>query len=96
MAFELVTKPIQYSDLATKMLKRKSDKTKNEMMSEMIQTCIHNSLKFRFVLMDSWIFQSTLLCAAGSRDIRKESLWCAKSLKTKTTAREFRIWCAAT
>jgi hypothetical protein len=24
------------------------------MMREMIQTCIHNSLKFRFVLMDSW------------------------------------------
>jgi len=38
VAFELVTKPIQYSDLATKKLKRKSDKTKNEMMREMIQT----------------------------------------------------------
>jgi hypothetical protein len=25
------------------------------MMREMIQTCIHNSLKFRFVLMDSWL-----------------------------------------
>lgn len=54
VAFELVKKPIQYSDLATQKLKRKSDKTKNEMMREMIQTCIHNSLKFRFVLMDSW------------------------------------------
>ena len=54
VAFELVKKPIQYSDIATKKLKRKSDKTKNEMMREMIQTCIHNSLKFRFVLMDSW------------------------------------------
>ena len=54
VAFELVKKPIQYSDLATKKLKRKSDKTKNEMMREMIQTCIQNTLKFRFVLMDSW------------------------------------------
>jgi SRSO17 transposase len=33
---------------------RKSEKTKNEMMREMIQTCIQNALKFRFVLMDSW------------------------------------------
>ena len=41
VAFELVTKPIQYSDITTKKLKRKSDKTKNEMMREMIQTCIH-------------------------------------------------------
>ena len=54
VAFELVKKPIQYSDPASRKLKRISDKTKNEMMREMVQTCIHNTLKFRFVLMDSW------------------------------------------
>lgn len=54
VAFELVKKPIQYSDIATKKLKRKGEKTKNEMMREMIETCIGNALKFRFVLMDSW------------------------------------------
>jgi hypothetical protein len=54
VAFELVKKTIQYSDIATQKLKRKSDKTKNEMMREMIATCLHNGLKFRFVLMDSW------------------------------------------
>jgi hypothetical protein len=54
VAFELVRKPIQYSDIATKKLRRKSEKTKNELMREMIETCIHNALKFRFVLMDSW------------------------------------------
>jgi hypothetical protein len=32
VAFELVKKPIQYSCLTTKKLKRKSEKTKNEMM----------------------------------------------------------------
>ena len=54
VAFELVKKPIQYCDLASRKLKRKSDKTKNEMIREMIDTCIGNALKFRFVLMDSW------------------------------------------
>ncbi len=54
VAFELVKKPIQYSDLTTKKLRRKSERTKNEMMREMIQTCIDNTLKFDFVLMDSW------------------------------------------
>ena len=54
VAFELVKKPIQYCDLATKKLKRKSEVTKNELMREMIETCIRNALKFRFVLMDSW------------------------------------------
>ena len=54
VAFELVKKPIQYSDIATKRLKRKSEKTKNEMMREMIDACIGQALKSRFVLIDSW------------------------------------------
>ena len=54
VAFELVTKPHQYCDLATQQVKRKSGKTKNELMREMIGVCIQNALKFRFVLMDSW------------------------------------------
>lgn len=54
VAFELVKKPIQYSDIKTRKVKRKSEMTKNEMMRQMIETCIRNTLKFRFVLMDSW------------------------------------------
>ena len=54
VAFELVTKPILYSEIATRKLKRKNERTKNEMMREMIDTCIGNTLKFRFILMDSW------------------------------------------
>ena len=54
VAFELVKKPIQYSCLSTKKVKRKSEKTKNELMRAMIEVCVNNALKFRFVLMDSW------------------------------------------
>jgi hypothetical protein len=54
VAFELIKKPIPYCDLATRQLKRRSDVTKNELMRAMIDTCIRNELKFRFVLMDSW------------------------------------------
>jgi len=54
VAFELVKKPIQYSDVATKKLRRRSDVTKNELMRAMIDVCICNALKFHFVLMDSW------------------------------------------
>jgi len=54
VAFELVRKPIRYCDIATKQAKRKSEVTKNELMREMIETCMRNDLKFRFVLMDSW------------------------------------------
>lgn len=54
VAFELVKKPTQYCDLQTRQVKRKSEVTKNELMREMIQTCLRNGLEFRFVLMDSW------------------------------------------
>jgi hypothetical protein len=53
VAFELVQKPLQ-CDLDSRKVQRKSEKTKNEMMREMIQTCLQNALPFRFVLMDSW------------------------------------------
>ena len=54
VAFELVKKPFQYSDLKTRQVKRKGDITKNEMMRQMIEICLQNALRFRFVLMDSW------------------------------------------
>lgn len=54
MAFERVKKPIQYGDIATKRLKRKSEITKNELIRQMIEACLHNGLKFHFVLMDRW------------------------------------------
>jgi SRSO17 transposase len=54
VAFELVTRPTQYSDIKTRKLRRKSEVTKNELMRQMIQSCINNDLKFRFVFTDSW------------------------------------------
>jgi transposase len=54
VAFELIRKPFQYCDLKTRQIKRCSDVTKNELMREMFLTCVHNQLKFRYVLMDSW------------------------------------------
>lgn len=54
IAFEVVTKPIQYCDEATGQMKKRSDITKNEQMRNMIQTCVSNQLKFKYVLMDSW------------------------------------------
>lgn len=53
VAFELVQKPLQ-CDMATRQVKRKSEKTKNEMMRQMIHACLQNALQFHFVLMDSW------------------------------------------
>lgn len=54
VGYELITKPIMYSELKTRKFKRKSVKTKNELMQEMIEQCIKNQLRFRYILADSW------------------------------------------
>lgn len=59
--FELVKKPHQFCDIKTKQLKRKGDRTKNEMVREMLQSTKHQHLKFRYVLFDSWFSASETL-----------------------------------
>ena len=54
VAYKLVEKPIQYSDLKTKKVKRKSETTKNEDFREMLKVCCNNPLKFCYVLADTW------------------------------------------
>jgi hypothetical protein len=54
VAFEVIRKPIQFSEIATRKVKRISEVTKNELMRQMIGRCIQNQLTFRYVLMDSW------------------------------------------
>ena len=54
VAFELIRKPIRFSDLKTRREKRCSEVTKNELMRAMVDTCVKNQLKFAFVLFDSW------------------------------------------
>jgi hypothetical protein len=52
--FRLVHKPLQFCDVVTRQVKRASEVTKNQLLQEMLLRCIHNQLKFRYVLMDSW------------------------------------------
>lgn len=54
VAFEVIHKPIQFCDVTTRQVKRASVVTKNELMREMLNTCVLNAIKFRYVLMDSW------------------------------------------
>jgi len=54
VAFKLITKPIQYSNIETRKIKRKSNTTKNEDLIEILKACKGNQLKWRYVLADSW------------------------------------------
>ena len=54
VAFEVIRKPIRFCDVTTRQVKRASMALKNELMREMLATCVLNAIKFRYVLMDSW------------------------------------------
>lgn len=54
IAFELIRKPIRFSDLKTRREKRRSEVTKNELMRSTIDICMKNKIKFTWVLFDSW------------------------------------------
>ena len=54
VTYELITKPVLYSDVKTRRVKRKSLVTKNDLMRDMLSVCKSNRIKYRYVLADSW------------------------------------------
>jgi DDE superfamily endonuclease len=54
VAFEVIRKPIEFSDIKTRQRKRASTVTKNELLRQMLARCVQNQLKFCYVLLDSW------------------------------------------
>ena len=54
VAFEIIKKTGVFYDPAEDRLKRRAATGKNEHVRAMIQTCLDNRLRFRYVLMDSW------------------------------------------
>lgn len=54
IAYEIIEKPIMFSDIKTRKIKRKSEITKNELMRDMIQVALNNQIKFTYILMDTW------------------------------------------
>jgi len=54
IAFDLVTKPEAYIDEKTGNLKRRSTMTKNERYRMLVRVAVHNQVKFRYVINDSW------------------------------------------
>ncbi len=54
IAFEIIKKDIKYCDIESRKEKRRSLKTKNELMRELFKVTIQNHIKFKYVLIDSW------------------------------------------
>jgi hypothetical protein len=58
VAFDLVTKTEAYVDAKTGKQKRRSPLTKNARYRMLLQLCVHNQIKFSYVLNDSWYASS--------------------------------------
>ncbi len=52
-AYEIIEKPVQYCDLESRRVKRKSLVSKNELIREMFKTSLKN-INFDYVLADNW------------------------------------------
>ena len=48
VAYQLVEKPIQYTDLKTKKVRRYAEQTKNERLLDILKVCCQNQLLFLF------------------------------------------------
>jgi hypothetical protein len=54
IGFEIILKTVLFCTIKTKKEKRVSPITKNELLQMMVIQAIHNQLKFKYVLADSW------------------------------------------
>ena len=54
IGYRIIEKTEEYKDEKSGEMKRRSPKTKNEMMQEMVWRHIQNQVKFRYFLADSW------------------------------------------
>ena len=90
VAFKLITKPIQYSDIKTKKLKRKSETTKNDDLITILKACRGNQLKWRYVLADSW-FSSISNMKFINDEMKKYFLLALKSNRLIALSKEDKL-----
>ena len=86
VAFEIVKKPL-ILDEETGKEKRKSEKTKNELMLEMLSVCIANKIVFRYVLADNW-FSSKENMTQIKNDLKKDFIMAVKSNRLVALSKE--------
>jgi hypothetical protein len=86
VAFEIVKKPLEIDEKTGKQ-KRKSKKTKNELMLEMLSVCIENKLLFKYVLADNW-FSSKENMNYLKTDLKKDFIMAVKSNRLVALSKE--------
>ena len=87
VAFDLVTKLEAYVDEKSGNLKRKSSISKNERYRMLLRVCVHNQIKFRYVVNDSW-YSSSDNMKMIKRDLKREFVMPLKSNRKVALSKE--------
>lgn len=90
VSYEIVSKPIVFTDKGSGRQKRRSDVTKNELMRRMLRVCGNNAVKYRYVLADSW-FSSKENMEFIRDKLGKQFIMALKSNRTATLSYEAKL-----
>ena len=90
LAFEIVKKDQIVTDEKTGKQRRKSPVTKNEFMRKMIKTCVHNQVKFKYVLADIW-FSAKANMAFIKKELSKDFIFAIKGNRTAALSKEDKL-----
>jgi hypothetical protein len=87
VAFDLVTKMEAFVDEKTGNLRRKSSTSKNERYRSLLRIVVHNQIKFRYVINDSW-YASADNMKMIKRDLKREFVMPLKSNRKVALSKE--------
>ena len=87
VAFDLVSKVEAYVDEKTGNLRRKSSISKNERYRMLLRVIVHNQIKFRYVINDSWYASSDNMKMI-KRDLKREFVMPLKSNRKVALSKE--------
>lgn len=89
VAYEIIHKPVLFSDPETGRIRRKSEVTKNEMLRDMLRICTGNHLNFKYVLTDSRFSSKENMCLIKS-ELSGDFIMAIKSNRTAALSPEDR------
>ncbi len=90
VAYEIIHKPIVFTDTDSGQRKRRSEVSKNELMRRTLRVCENNGLRYRYVLADSW-FSSKENMTFIRRDLKRHFVIALKSNRTATLSYEEKL-----
>ena len=90
VAYEIIRKPIVFTDKDSGRQKRRSEVSKNELMRRMLRVCENNGLEYRYVLADSW-FSSKENMNYIHRKLKRHFIIALKSNRTVALSYEAKL-----